>query len=404
MNNDDAVVVIDQHACNRKGASSAFMMALLLVAMLGVASTFAFLTYTGNATPNRFTVDEFLSADLLEPQWTNAALSDNGVSEDATSETEIDSTKVLYYGVDGIAVPKASTLQTPGSYVAKNPFVMNTSVRPGGYGFAGIKVQFKKVNAEGKYVNMTGDEVKALLSCYYIGNLATSTDNTTTATTAETKPGFADGTNSQLGTGWHQLLGSTEDGTVNYGATTAGTASATGAMYFINASRLKAYSWDHDEVKEDAESDTWGYATDNTYATTPLFQTIRYSDEATQTAINALRKALDPEDAVTKAGYVPGWKMVVSCGLVQSNDEKDVSTILNSDGSVSNSTIFFKSLKNVMDANKDVNLKDGVSMATKPTTASGIREGSKLGSYITHNSDGTASLTEGKGVAEPTNE
>ena len=58
-------------------AVSAVIMALTI----SIGSAYAMLSFTGNETPNRFTVVESFNSDLLEPAYTNAALRDNGVAD-----------------------------------------------------------------------------------------------------------------------------------------------------------------------------------------------------------------------------------------------------------------------------------------------------------------------------------
>ena len=439
MSDPTSTVVIDQQNTHRLRAGKVIMFAIALLLVGGVLSTFAFLTYQGNRTPNRFTVNEHLTCDMLEPAWTNAALTDNGITDLANPQIT-DATAAKYFSVDGVGVPKASLLQVPGTYYAKNPFVVNTSTSASASdrdrqdktedrGFAGLKVQFQKVNSEGAYVNMTGDEVKKLLACFYIGSkeTTTATDGTvTTQTTGDTKAGFGNGTDdngSYLGNDWYQLTGS--NGSVNYGTTTKGEANSAGAMYFVNNKRLDSLVETRTteetttetgtqtvikDFQEDPTSATWGYSvtgenvsgTDYCYATTPLFQTVRYVDGATKDQMDALRDVLDPKNDAGKrtisevAELQPGWRMVISSGMIQAENATD--SVVDSSKNVKTDSVWFTNFKTVLDATSGVNGE----RASKPVAATGVRNESTLGSYLTKTTEG-ATLNAGTGVPEPTN-
>lgn len=403
MSKSDEVVVIDQQGGHSSKAGFAIFIAIALFFTLGVGSTFALLSYAGNQTPNRFTVAQELTCDLLEPQFTNAALADNGAS---SSSTTVSAEDVQYVGADGIAIPKYAARSVPGTYYAKNPFVVNTAYTSnsddaGSNGFAGIKVQFQKVDSSGDYVNMTNDDdVAKLLACYYIGNEAvtTGTDEegqtiVSTNTDANTLAGFGDGTNSKLGTNWYQLLNG------SYGATTAGKTS-NGAMYFIYGKRLANLETLSTQVTENASSDTWGYdaTADSTYATTPLFVQVRFIDSATNAQIDEMRKVLDPNKEVSTAGYTPGWRMLISCGIIQSDKASDAVV---SGSTVLTDTIWYTNFKNVLDAKQEA---DSSQHENRVTFATGMRYGSTLGKYIKKTSDTSASVITGTGVPEATDE
>ena len=450
----EETVVIDQQNHFKLRAGKLIMIAIGLGLVGAISTTYAFLTYSGNQVPNRFTVSEMMTCDMLEPAWTNAALTDNGVS-DLSNPTITDATKVKYYDTaEKKAVPEASQLQVPGTYYAKNPFVVNTSTNASDpnrdtnekhedRGFAGLKVQFQKVSADGEYVNMTQDDVKALLACYYIGSKNTTANSNeetpATETTSSTKAGFGNGSSSDanssvLGNNWYQLI---DNGTSIYGTTNKGESNSDGVMYFVNNKRLdslaKARTTSetttevddgnggkttqtsttiHDFV-EDPTSATWGYSvtgenvtgTDYCYATTPLFQTVRYVDGATKTQMQALRDVLDPlggtdgkTRTVTNAGYIPSWRMVISSGIIQAESATD--TVLDGSGNLKTDSVWFTNFKTVLDASAGTSgttaEKDG-----KPTTSTGVRVSSKLGAYITKTDDG-ATITGGTGVPEPT--
>ena len=435
-------------------AVSAVIMALTI----SIGSAYAMLSFTGNETPNRFTVVESFNSDLLEPAYTNAALRDNGVT-DLTTPLVSDASLVKYYdGVDKVAIPKAAYLQKPGSYYAKNPFVVNTSTngyeeerdteeKPDTHAFAGIKVQFQRVHMEGGtsvYKNMTDTEVETLLKYYYIGALATTTTTTTgtnedgdpvttttttTETTKDTKAGFGDGTNSSLGVGWYQLLGG------QYGATTAGKSSG-GAMYFVNKKRLTSLaatvyretpegqtrdtiSATPGTLSETATSDTWGYDVSATspYATTPLFGTVRYIDTVTPNQIRDLKNMLDPIDedtgkrTVSDAGGTPGWRMIMSSAVMSSTSDEDVATLMGGASSTTpaSGTEWFNGFKTILDNNLNYEDDEGNTHEYRPTTSTGVRVTSNLGKYIKVGAvDATTGVTTsvtlngGEGVPEAT--
>ena len=182
MEQNTTSVVIEQQGENKKRGALAVILAVAFVAMLGIGSTFAYLTWSGNQTPNRFTIDSALTGDLLEPAWTTA---------DKTGKAS-----------DGIAIPAAAEQTEKGTLIAKDPYVVNTSkkgltsgddVQPGENGYAMIRLTFQKWNVtsksgsginykeEGKYVNMSADEVSELLKVYAFTTETTYTKGTTKA-------------------------------------------------------------------------------------------------------------------------------------------------------------------------------------------------------------------------------
>ena len=190
MNKPNEMVVIDQQSPHRMRGGLAIMAAIAILLIFSVGTTYAMLAWAGNQTPNRFTMKEHITCDLLEPAWTNAALTDYGVSADATSDSTVASDVTVYYAGEGgnIAIPKAASYQAPGSYYKKNPFIINTSTLNGddgsstkkgseGYGYVAMKVQFQQMTEDGKYDKMSKEGVDQLLKCYYIGNIETTTTN-----------------------------------------------------------------------------------------------------------------------------------------------------------------------------------------------------------------------------------
>ena len=348
--NQDPMIVIEQKDENKKRGALAVILAIAFVAILAIGGTFAYLTYTANQTPNRFTLGE-LSADLLEPEWTNAALTDNG-------GTSADKDTVKYYGADGVAIPKKAAYMIPGQEVDKNPFIVNTSTTADALGFGAIKVQFQKVNAAGTaYANMSNSDVEKLLKCYYIGH--TASDESTAA-------GFTD-----LGDDWSQYLTASST-TAGYGAASAGLANSDGAMYFVNKARVAPLASLETQPAGSSTSGTWGY-TLGTCTTSELFTEVRFIDTAAQTDIDALKNIL--------GGTTKGWRMVLSGAMIQTTTADDDPTTVDS--------YWAKNFKTILDAKTNVNN----TTSGKPTAASGMRANTAtqkaLGQYITITGAGT---------------
>ena len=378
MANTDPMIVIEQKDEKKRRGALVIALAVAFVAILAIGGTFAYLTYTANQTPNRFTTGE-LTADVLEPAWTNKALSDNTATDDSTIE-------VKYKAGDGVAIPENAYAMIPGSETAKNPFVVNTSKTSSAQGFGALKVQFQKwdKSADGDdgatWVAMSKEEVAKLLACYYIG--ADAGSNTSTA-------GFT-----SLGDEWVQYTATEQ---ADFGATTAGESDANGQMYFVNKTRLWSMANKTNGESPDESTDatktstTWGFTADNTKSSTsPLFGYVRYIDGADSTVINALKEVLDPSSVTVADGktWNPGWRMVISGACMQTTDAADNPTTAGS--------IWATSFKNLLDINSStVNGTDN----EKPQKASGVREGSTLGAYI----DDSGAKVDGVGIPEPSN-
>ena len=142
------------------------------------------------------------------------------------------------------------------------------------------------------------------------------------------------------------------------------------------------------KVTETETSDTWGYDATSTskYATTPLFGCVRYIDKADQKAIAEMKNMLDENGAVSSASKTPGWRMIISCGIIDSADEDD--SVLSS-GAVDTSTDWYKNFKTVLDdAEKDSKEQASGTRASADT---------KLGAYAVK---GNEKVTAGTGVPE----
>ncbi len=312
-------IVIEQKEDKKRRGAIAIVLAIAIALILAVGGTYAYLTYTANQTPNRFTTDPNITADVLEPAWTNAAgASDHGTASDGTT-----------------AIPAAADNMLPGSVVGKNPFVVNTS-KNGSDEYAGLKVQFQKWNGT-TYVDMTGNEVATLLSCYAF---------TTATTTKTTTAGFTG-----LGSNWTQIVDAAADGT--YGVTTVGTANSTGAMYFYNTSKIEAETTD-EAVAENTTGDTWNIP--EAKKTTSLFTYVRFVDKATQDQINAMNKILNPDGTITD----PGWRVLVSGAAIQATADNTAAEF---------ATDTSANWKTLLDAKSTTD----ASSTSKPTAASGVR-------------------------------
>ena len=190
-------VVIEQPGEEKKRGALPVLIAIAFVAMLGIGSTFAYMTWTGNQTPNRFTADNGLEVDLVEPSWTNA------VNTQAIK-------KWPNVASDGSTVipAAANDFKTYNSFVAKDPYVVNTSTvgnegTKGAPAYVGIRLTFQKwVCVENKggikdqhkengyYTTMSQEEVEALLNAYAFSQEATvgqaaAADGSTTAKDAD---------------------------------------------------------------------------------------------------------------------------------------------------------------------------------------------------------------------------
>lgn len=443
--NEESVIVIDREEERKKRGALAVILALVFIALLGVGSTFAYLTWTANQTPNRETMGS-LTADMLEPAYSNTAITDNGGTVGTKMTYSAD--KVKYVASDGKLIPKGASNMIPSSEYMQNPFVVNTSKSENAYGFAGLKIQFQKWQKtangdkatntnDANWVNMTGDEVSHLLAVYSISSDANSAtagftiakasnkwkSDAVNTTTEATKAGTDAGATANK---WVQLTGTT------YGATTVGTASTTGAMYFVNYGRLTSMNnssaTDNAIAKALANTEktnmgktTWGYKADdvdNASSTSPLFQYVRLIDTASQENIDTLMKDLDPS-TVTVTGtntFTPAWRMVVSAAIIQSTSVNDLSgsnntaiakvdqplfksTTYNS-ANLNQSSTWYTQFKTVLDKSggtTDVNRNE----KTKPLKATGVREASTLGEYYTL-SGTTLTQVPGTGVSEPT--
>ena len=471
--NEDSVIVIDRQQSAQKGKGSlAVILAIAFVALLGIGSTFAYLSWTANQASNRASMGG-LTADLLEPSYTNAAVTDNGGTIAKNGTVTKTNLKPTYVASDGKLIPKGAWNMTPSSEYSKNPFVVNTSSSDTVYGFAGLKVQFQKWerNAKGdaedntndaNWINMTATEVDDLLKVYSISSDPNSTtpglqiskatkkynaDKSSTTATTSADAGYT-------ANKWVQLYDSSANDGGTYGVKAAGKSNSTGAMYFVNYSRLvsmnNSIATDNAIAKnvagtEDGTSSTWGYKADDTAttstsapsSTSPLFQYVRFLNKASATDVDTFLNDLDKDasgnvvDLNYKSGtsgprvtFTSGWRMVISAAIIQSADASDVNGVDTSSGkvgtavadslmkgsttAVNTSSYWYQNFKTILDkagtGTSDADGKINRNMSAKPKAATGIREDkSAQGTWYTINSAGTGvDEHTGTGVGEPT--
>ena len=200
---ENPYIVIEQKDEKKHRGALAIILTIAFCAILAVGGTFAYLTWTTNKTPNRFTTDYNVTADLLEPAWTNAITTAGDTAA---------------YASDNTLIPAAANDMVPGVEVAKNPFVVNTTkdgdeTTSGVKAFGGIKLQFQKWVANtagsgtgsshtetGDWVNMTANEVDKLMAVYAF----------TTATGSSTTTAGINTTDNALGTNWVQIINGTD--------------------------------------------------------------------------------------------------------------------------------------------------------------------------------------------------
>ena len=324
MNEENSVIVIDQQEQNKKKGALAVILAISFVAILGIGGTFAYLTYTTNQAANRFTtVPGDVTADLIEPAWTNAL---TGSSATAS---------------DGKTIPAAAANMGSGSTVAKNPFIVNTT-KLGTNGevqgpkiYVAMKLSFQKwvqenASADGAYQAMEQEDMDKLLAVYNFKGTTNASSN-------------AAGLN--VNTTWTSW------------STTAASEGVTADLpnekyYYYNKGALESMYKTSDtqttvvDEEANAASNTWGYTLGSGPASTTLFDNVIYSASATNAQISALN---------AKLGTVnPGWRVVIKAAAIQAVDGVTVASL----------TSEFKALLD--------------SDSTTPTVATGWRTGKSI--------------------------
>ena len=302
MENQTPTVVIEQQGEKRRRGGLVWLLALAFVAVLAIGGTFAYLTYTTNQAANRITTDPVLTADLLEPSWDAAV---------KTASAETDTSKQTKDASGNYFIPADASNMLPGSSVAKDPVIVNTS-NGGAKMYAGMMLQFQKWDsADNGYVAMSAQEVADTLAIY---NLSTTQNDTTAGVTPNT--------------GWTQITDT------NYGATaTASVADAAGAkktftvssdgcMYFYYSTALTAQS---DEITDHTTIDSLT-GIDSGAQTSALFSYVNFMKGATQAQIDQFNKtviksksAFPNEDDFNTS---TGWRVIVKGAGIQALDSE----------------------------------------------------------------------------------
>lgn len=360
---ENPYIVVEQKQEKKRRGALAILLAIAFCAILAIGSTFAYLTWTANQTPNRVTTGQ-LTADLLEPEFSTTAVTDNWKDGVANENT------VKYTAPDGTAIPKNAYSMIPGDQFSKNPFVVNTS-KSNAKGYAGIKLEFQKYNGS----DWEALDADLVMACYTI--------DTTGANAENTKVGFGD-----FGANWYQIG---EDGSLTdlsgSSAASDGTQKATAAseMYFINNVALSPMGVDDAANMDFNNNSTWGYSGD--YASSQLFAKVTCAKSATTDDLNALATELAWTDDDGNAG-TPAWRIVCSGAILQ-----DTGTAPASMAEAAQKE-FGLDMIDKLDAISSVNNGTGA----KPTSSTGVRENLNANSsyYITSNT-----LTNANALPEP---
>ncbi len=310
MENQTPTVVIEQQGEKRRRGGLVWLLALAFVAVLAIGGTFAYLTYTTNQAANRITTDPVLTADLLEPNW-DAAVKTASAVTDTDKQTKDASGNYF--------IPADASNMLPGSSVAKDPVIVNTS-NGGAKMYAGMMLQFQKWDsATAGYVAMSAQEVADTLAIYSLSK----TENDTNAGVVPN-------------TGWTQITDS------NYGATaTASVADATGAkktftvgkdddsatkgcMFFYYSTALAAQS---SKITTDTNIDTIT-GIDTGAKTSALFSYVNFMKGATQAQIDRFNKTVIKSKSAfpneTDFNATTGWRVIVKGAGIQALDDASV--------------------------------------------------------------------------------
>ncbi len=307
MENQTPTVVIEQQGEKRRRGGLVWLLALAFVAVLAIGGTFAYLTYTTNQAVNRITTDPVLTADLLEPNWDAAAKTAAAVTD--TSKQTKDASGSYF-------IPANASNMLPGSSVAKDPTIVNTS-NGGAKMFAGMMLQFQvwdDSDGAKKYVNMTAQQVADTLAIY---NLST-TENSTTA-------GLG------LGTGWTQITAYGTETTAAKPAAGQTTGNkvyvdSDGCMYFYYGTALDAQS---SKITTDVDTDTVD-GIDAGAKTSALFSYVNFMKAATQAQIDEFNKTVIKSKSAfpNETGFnaTTGWRIIVKGAGIQSVDSNAAAT------------------------------------------------------------------------------
>lgn len=189
----DAPVIVINQTQQKKHSMVSILVALAVVAALGVGGTFAYLTYTTNQATNQLTTSTGLQAQLVEANWD----------------------------------PDSATAMVPGTTVAKDPVIKNTSDSELGE-WAAIEVEFKKLGSDGQYTTMTEDDLTALFKVYSIYSGTTAPDS--------------QATDIAVNSNWEKMTNTSEAGKRFYYYKTAIAKDASTDSLFDNVAILKTAS------------------------------------------------------------------------------------------------------------------------------------------------------------------
>lgn len=304
MENQTPTVVIEQQGEKRRRGGLVWLLALAFVAVLAIGGTFAYLTYTTNQAANRITTDPVLTADLLEPNWDAAAKT---ASEVTVAADQTKDASGSYF------IPEDASNMLPGSSVAKDPVIVNTS-NGGAKMFAGMMLQFQVWDdTNKKYVNMTAQQVADTLAIY---NLSKTANDTTAGLT--------------LNTGWTQITDygtSTEAQVANAAGTkNSVTVDGDGCMYFYYSTALDAQK---NAITDSTTVDILD-SVDAAAKTTSLFDYVNFMKAATQAQIDQFNDTVIKSKSAfpNKTGYnaTTGWRIIVKGAGIQSVDSNAAAT------------------------------------------------------------------------------
>ena len=329
MEQNTTSVVIEQQGENKKRGALAVILAVAFVAMLGIGSTFAYMQWTGNQTPNRFTVDKGLTADVVEPAWTTALSKSTAgypnVASDGTTNIPEDANN---FG--GVAAADATAV----TKVAKDPYVVNTSMvgnesTAGSDAYVGIRLTFQKWVAEsvtgygdehretGKYVTMTQDEVDQFFKCYTLNK------DGATSTYADADKGKSYGYT--IGDGWTQYVEGTAKSQISP------------QMYFVYNQALKSVGSEITGNYPEAQASAAAGKT----TTTNLFNYVQLVDNGDTLTkfVNYLKTGKEGYNDGANATTDPGFRILVDTAAV---DAPTGATSISGDrlSALSSSTIY----------------------------------------------------------------
>ena len=322
MEQNTTSVVIEQQGENKKRGALAVILAVAFVAMLGIGSTFAYMSWTGNQTPNRFTVDKGLNVDLVEPAWTEALAKTTAGFPNVAS----DGTTTIPADANNFNGTKKGADNNPITTVAKDPYVVNTSKvgnenEVGADAFVGIRLTFQKWVAEsvdnsngvhtenGKYVTMTDDEVRAFFQCYMLNS-----DGKQSAETDDNGNIKVKSYGYQLGEGWTQYAGGSVSSTV------------APQMYFVYSQAISSVGKDIEGDYPEAGATKGGTDADkdNKVATSNLFKYIQLMNDGNElrSFIDYLKKGVDGGSNATTD---PGFRILVDTAAVDATGATELS-------------------------------------------------------------------------------